>query len=106
MASTVGRMSKLVNRLSRSRADNLYVRGDNKLGVAIALFKPRVTCIGPVSTPPSSCRYIVDKMPKSVNYELFGRAADLSINIALPLPPRAREQHLKHRTSSCPILHY
>ena len=94
------------NRLSWSRADELYARGDYKLGVAIALFKSQVTCIAPVSTPPKSCPYVVDETLKSVNDELFGGAADPSINLALRLTLRARKQNLEHRTSPCPILHY
>lgn len=51
---------QICNRLSWSRADNLYAGGDNELGVAIALFKLQVTCIGPVSNAteflPLCCR--------------------------------------------------
>lgn len=68
------------------------------LGVTIALFKPQVTCAETVSTPPSSCAYIIDEMLKTTNEEFFGHATDPSITVALPLTLQARKQRLKQIT--------
>ena len=79
-----------------SRADEMNAGGDNKLGVAIALFKPQVTCAGTVTTPLSSCRYIMDEMYRNLREERFGRPTDRLIDVALPLTLQARKRFLSY----------
>ena len=64
--------------------------------MTIALFHPQVTCAETVSTPPSSCRYIIDEMLKTTNVEFLGHATDPSVTVALPLTLQARKRDLKH----------
>ena len=63
--------------------------GDNRVGVTMRKTNTRPTCdgTGTATTPPSSCRYIMDEMDKSVTNERFGRSGE--VDFALPLTLRA-----------------
>ena len=63
------------------------IGGDNRVGVFMTTLERQVTCAGPVNTPPSSCRYIMNEMDKTVVPERFGRTGQL--DVALPLTLRA-----------------
>ena len=69
----------------------MNIGGDDKLGVVVRSFGPQATCTGPVSTPPSSCRYIIDEMYKTFVDERFGRPRFPELDVALPLTLRARK---------------
>ena len=64
------------------------IGGDNKLLVRMGAFKPTVTCGETVNTPPSSCRYIIDRLLKTIKLEIFGRGAG-RLDVSLPLTLRA-----------------
>ena len=77
---------------SLSRAKKVNIGGDNKLGVAVTRFEGfKPTCTENVTTPSSSCKYILDDMYKTRDYERFGKAGMPGLNVALPLTLRARE---------------
>ena len=63
------------------------IGGDNRVGVFLSLVDRHVTCTGPVNTPPSSCRYIMNEMDKNTDLERFGRRGQ--VDVALPLTLRA-----------------
>ena len=63
------------------------IGGDNHVGVWMAKLNRQVTCAGPVNTPASSCRYIINEMDKTPVPERFGRSGQL--DVALPLTLRA-----------------
>ena len=88
---------------SLSDCAKMLAGGDNKIGAAVAIFKPQVTCSGTMTAPPSSCRYIMDEMLKVVSNENYGRATDPSIDVALPLTLRARKTLRNLVSNSAPI---
>ena len=63
------------------------IGGDNGVGVVMRSSETQPTCAGTATTPPSSCRYIIDDMDKSTTQERFGRMG--AVDIALPLTLRA-----------------
>ena len=65
------------------------IGGDNRVGVAMSRSVQQPTCAGTgtATTPPSSCRYIMDEMDKTVTKERFGRTG--AVDFALPLTLRA-----------------
>ena len=77
---------------SLSRAKKVNIGGDDKLAVAVTHARGvKPTCTENVTTPPSSCKYIMDDMYKIRDNELFGHAGSGKISVALPLTLRARE---------------
>ena len=70
----------------------MNIGSDEKLAVAVRhAGRVKPTCTENVTTPPSSCRYIMDDMYKTINHEQFGRPGLPRLNVALPLTLRARE---------------
>ena len=65
------------------------IGGDNRVSVAMTKSNVQPTCAGTgtATTPPSSCRYIMDEMDKTMTVERFGRTG--AIDVALPLTLRA-----------------
>ena len=63
------------------------IGGDNRVAVIMAQSHAQAQCVGTVTTPPSSCRYIMDEMDKTVTNERFGRTG--RVDVALPLTLRA-----------------
>ena len=76
----------------RRRLGGFAVRigGDNRVGVALSKPSVQPTCAGTgtATTPPSSCRYIMDEMDKTAYLgDRFGRTG--AVDFALPLTLRA-----------------
>ena len=68
------------------------IGGDDKLGVYVfSLSALDATCTETVTTPPSSCGYIMDGMYKTGRRERFGHQNLPDLTVALPLTLRARE---------------
>ena len=65
------------------------IGGDNRVGVVLTQPPVQPTCAGTgtATTPPSSCRYIMDEMDKTHVKERFGRTG--AVDFALPLTLRA-----------------
>ena len=65
------------------------IGGDNRVGVMMRRSNVQPTCAGTgtATTPPSSCRYILDEMDKTATNERFGRTG--AVDFALPLTLRA-----------------
>lgn len=77
---------------SLSRAKKVNIGGDDKLGVTVSSqLGAKPTCTENVTTPPSSCEYIIDGMLKTSNEERFGHTGLPGLTVALPLSIRARE---------------
>lgn len=65
------------------------VGSDNRVTVSIqgTGLQPECAGAGTATTPPSSCRYIMDEMDKTRTLERFGRTG--AVDVALPLTLRA-----------------
>ena len=65
----------------------IRIGGDNRIVAIMMKSDARAQCVGTVTTPPSSCRYIIDEMDKTLTKERFGRTGQ--VDVALPLTLRA-----------------